>query len=81
MSTILYTRGITLETQEMTRALDSANVPYIKVNVGEDMLYEDFLATYPQNTKLPFIVMDGTKINGYRELVEHLLNRPTTLYG
>lgn len=81
MATLVYIRGITMESAEIMRTLDAVNEPYVKVDVGNDMLMEDFLATYPNNVSLPLVIMNGNKFYDSRSLKEHLLGRPSVLLG
>lgn len=80
MATLVYFRDSNLQTQEMMRTLDAVREPYVTVHVGNDMLTEDFLATYP-NTMLPLVIMNGVKFNDIRSLKEHVLGRPDILLG
>lgn len=80
MATLVYMRESGFAAQDMLRTLDAVGEPYVTINVGTDMLTEDFLATYP-GASLPFVIMNGVKFNDGRSLKEHLLNRPGVLYG
>lgn len=81
MSTIFYYREDNMVSQNMRRTLDAVREPYIPVQVGSDMLMEDFLQTYPSDQSLPLVIMNGQKFNDHRALKEHLLNRPGMLLG
>jgi glutaredoxin len=49
--------------------------------IGEDILREDFTATFPEVRTAPFIIIDGVKVGGFEQLREYLDNKPEFLAG
>jgi glutaredoxin len=50
------------------------NIEFMEVNIGSDMLREDFISMFPEQKTVPLIFIGGQKIGGYKELVEHFNN-------
>lgn len=73
MSTIVvYSKANCVYCDRAKALLNSKGLPYVETRLGEDILREDFMATFPEVRTMPFIIIDGVKIGGYTELVKHL---------
>lgn len=59
--------------------LEQKQLAFTEVQLGKDMLREDFMSLFPDVRSVPLIVIDGVKIGGYSNLVEWLDTRPQLL--
>lgn len=55
--------------------LSSKNFNYTEVVLGEDLMVEDFKSLFPGVSTVPYIMIDGEKINGFDDLIEWFNNR------
>jgi glutaredoxin 3 len=81
MNVLVYTKK---ECPSCTRAKSLLNLKGIQFResvIGEDILREDFTATFPEVRTAPFIIIDGVKIGGFEQLREYLDNKPEYLAG
>lgn len=73
MSTIIvYSKPNCVYCDRAKALLSSKNLPYTENVLGVDVVREDFMATFPEVRTMPFIIIDGVKVGGYTQLVEHL---------
>ena len=45
---------------------------YVEIVVGKDITREEFLGLFPTAKTVPQIIIDGTHVGGYTDLVEYL---------
>lgn len=74
MQVLIYTRSSPPCTYcvRAKKLLASKDIGYTETDIGPDMSLEDFKATFPEVRTLPLIIIDGVKIGGYDQLVQHL---------
>lgn len=68
----IYTRPGCHFCQSAKLLLDSKNIHYGELVVGEDLTAEEFKQLHPLVGYVPYVMVDGNPIGGYTQLVEHL---------
>ncbi len=82
MSTVLiYSKPGCAYCEKAKNLLKIRNVAFTESVLGADILTEDFVSMFPDVKSVPLIIVDGVKIGGYHELVEHIAKRPEFLAG
>lgn len=82
MKVLMYTKTNCPHCVRAKSYLNVKGIEYTEMEIGKDVLREDFVATYPDVKTVPFFVIDGVKIYGNEQLREHLEgNTPTFLVG
>lgn len=81
MNVLIYSKKDCPSCIKAKSLLNVKGIPYRESIIGEDILREDFVATFPEARTAPFIIIDGVKVGGYEQLKEHLDNRPEFLAG
>ena len=81
MNVLIYSKKDCPSCVKAKSLLNVKGIPYRESIIGEDILREDFVATFPDVRTAPFIIIDGVKVGGYEQLKEHLDNRPEFLAG
>lgn len=77
MNVLMYTKRNCSFCDKAKMLLNIKGVSYTESVIGEDILREDFMATFPNVLSVPFILIDGTKVGGYEQLREYFDNKPT----
>lgn len=54
--------------------LNAKGIMFTETVIGRDVLREDFMEMFPDQKSVPLIFIDGNRIGGYTELVEHFNN-------
>lgn len=80
MNVLIYSKKDCPSCVKAKALLNIKGIEYNESVIGEDILREDFMATFPDVRTVPFIIVDGVKIGGYEQLREHL-DRPEFLAG
>lgn len=81
MNVLIYTKKDCSFCVKAKSLLNLKNIPYREAVIGEDILREDFIATFPNVKTVPYIIIDGVQVGGYEQLREYLENRPQFLAG
>jgi glutaredoxin len=81
MNVLVYTKKDCSSCVKAKSLLNIRGVSYKETVIGEDILREDFAATFPEVRTAPFIIIDGVKVGGYEQLREYLDNKPEFLAG
>ena len=68
MQTIVYTKPDCPYCSSAKLLLTIKQIPYTEVEIGKDILREDFVATFPEVRTAPYIILNGVKLGGYDEL-------------
>ena len=71
MSALIYTKEACPFCVQAKALLVQKNIEFMEVNIGTDMLREDFISMFPEQKTVPLIFINGQKIGGYTELKEH----------
>lgn len=71
MKALIYTKDACPFCVQAKALLVQKGIDFMEVNIGTDMLREDFIAMFPEQKTVPLIFIDGQKIGGYSELKEH----------
>lgn len=75
MSIVVYTKPDCHYCSSAKLLLTINQKEYTELEIGKDVLREDFVATFPDVRTAPLIVINGVKIGGYNELKRHLDNQ------
>ena len=75
MSAIVYTKPNCHFCGSAKLLLTIKQIPYTEVEIGKDILREEFLDTFPAVRSAPLIIMNGVTIGGYEQLKTHLDDR------
>lgn len=75
MNTIVYTKNECPYCTKAKALLTAKGLVYTEVNVGEDIMREDFISLFPNVQTVPFIMIEGKQIGGYVALVEYFNNQ------
>ena len=75
MNTVLYSKNSCPYCVKAKALLTAKGLVYTEVNVGEDIMREDFISLFPNVQTVPFIMIEGKPIGGYVALVEYFKNR------
>ena len=54
--------------------LNAKGIMFTESIIGRDVLREDFAEMFPDQKTVPLIFIDGNRIGGYTDLVEHFNN-------
>lgn len=81
MNVLIYSKKDCPSCIKAKSLLNVKGIQYRESIIGEDILREDFVATFPEVRTAPFIIIDGVKVGGYEQLREYLDNRPEFLTG
>lgn len=81
MNVLIYSKKDCPSCIKAKSLLNVKGIQYRESIIGEDILREDFVATFPDVRTAPFIIVDGVKVGGYEQLREYLDNRPEFLAG
>ncbi len=79
MSAVIYTKPNCPSCIKAKNLLRQNNIQYGETVIGEDIIREDFLSTFPDQKTVPLIIIEGQKVGGFEDLVEWLNNRPQLL--
>jgi alkyl hydroperoxide reductase subunit F len=71
MRVILYSKKQCPYCDKAKALLKLKNTSFEEVIIGEDIMREDFTATFPEVRTVPFVLIDGEKIGGYDQLAEY----------
>ena len=75
MSIVLYSKRNCNYCTKAKALLTAKGATYIEVNIGEDIMKEDFTSLFPNVQTVPFVLIDGKPIGGYVALVEYYANQ------
>lgn len=75
MSTFVYTRPDCHYCSSAKLLLTIKQIEFTVVEIGKDILREDFVDLFPEVKSAPFIILDGVKIGGYNELKAYFDNQ------
>lgn len=75
MNTVIYSKKDCPYCVKAKALLTAKGAIYTEVNVGEDIMREDFMSLFPNVQTVPFILIDGKEIGGYVALVEYYNNQ------
>ena len=75
MNTVIYSKKDCPYCVKAKALLTAKGSVYTEVNVGEDIMKEDFVSLFPNVQTVPFILIDGKQIGGYVALVEYYANQ------
>ena len=81
MNVLIYTKKDCPSCIKAKSLLNIKGIDYKESVIGEDILREDFVATFPEVRTAPFVIADGVKIGGYEQLREYIDNKPEFLAG
>lgn len=81
MNVLVYTKKDCPSCIKAKSLLNIKGITFKESVIGEDILREDFTATFPEVRTAPFIIIDGAKVGGYEQLREYLDNKPEFLAG
>ncbi len=81
MNVLVYTKKDCPSCIKAKSLLNIRGIPFKESVIGEDILREDFVATFPDVRTAPYIIVDGVKVGGYEQLREYLDTRPEFLAG
>lgn len=81
MNVLVYTKKDCPSCIKAKSLLNIKGIDFRESVIGEDILREDFVATFPEVRTAPLIIVDGVKIGGYEQLREYIENRPEFLAG
>lgn len=75
MNNVIYTKKDCPYCVRAKALLTAKGVTYTEVNIGEDIMKEDFVSLFPNVTTVPYIIMEGNPVGGYVSLVEYFNNK------
>lgn len=75
MNTVIYSKNDCPHCLKAKALLTAKGLTYTEVNVGEDIMREDFISLFPNVQTVPFIMIEGKQIGGYVALVEYFNNQ------
>ncbi|CAB4143468.1 GrxC Glutaredoxin and related proteins [uncultured Caudovirales phage] len=81
MNVLVYTKKDCPSCIKAKSLLNIRGIQFRESVIGEDILREDFTATFPEVRTAPFIIIDGVKVGGFEQLREYLDNKPELLQG
>lgn len=81
MNVLIYTKKDCSSCVKAKSLLNIRGIDFKESVIGEDILREDFTATFPEVRTAPFIIIDGVKVGGFEQLREYLDNKPEFLQG
>lgn len=81
MNVLVYSKKDCPSCIKAKSLLNIRGISFREAVIGEDILREDFTATFPDVRTAPFIIIDGVKIGGFDQLREYLDNKPEYLAG
>jgi glutaredoxin 3 len=76
MSIVVYTKTNCHYCNSAKMLLTIKQKEYTEVEIGKDILREDFMEKFADVRSAPLIVIDGVKIGGYDQLKEYFDSRP-----
>ena len=79
MNVLVYTKKDCPSCIKAKSLLNIKGIDFKESVIGEDILREDFVATFPEVRTAPLIIVDGVKIGGYEQLREYIETRPEFL--
>lgn len=72
MEVLVYTKPDCHYCNSAKLLLTIKQIEYKEVEIGKDIIREDFVSIFPNVRTAPLIIIDGVKIGGYNELKRHL---------
>ena len=72
MNIIVYTKTLCGSCVKAKNLLNNRNLPYDEVEIGKDILRDEFMSLFPGVMTAPFIIIDGVKVGGYEQLERYL---------
>jgi len=79
MNVLIYTKPGCGPCVKAKALLKMKGIDFTEMTIGMDLLSEDFIATFPEQKSVPFVLINNEKIGGYNELVEYFDSRPQFL--
>ena len=71
---VVYTKDACPSCNKAKALLALKGKTYTEVNVGQDIIREQFMNLFPNVKTVPFIIIDGVQIGGYDKLAEYFDN-------
>lgn len=81
MNVLVYTKKDCTSCVKAKSLLNIRGIAFREAVIGEDILREDFTASFPNVRTAPYIIIDGVSVGGFEQLREYLDNRPEFLAG
>jgi glutaredoxin len=72
MNIAVYTKTGCPSCVKAKNLLNNRNLAYDEVEIGKDILREEFMSLFPGVMTAPFIIIDGVKVGGYEQLELYL---------
>ena len=72
MNIAVYTKTGCSSCVKAKNLLNIHKLPYDEVEIGKDILREEFMSLFPGVMSAPFIIIDGVKVGGYEQLERYL---------
>lgn len=76
MNVIVYSKSDCPYCVKAKNLLTQKGFDYTEVVIGQDILREDFVSTFPEQKTVPLIMIDGVKVGGYDKLTEWFNAQP-----
>lgn len=76
---IVYTKPNCPYCNKAKYLLQSQGIAITENVIGDNILREEFVSLFPEQKTVPLIFIDGVKIGGYEQLVEHFGSNPSFL--
>ena len=68
---VVYTKSDCPSCTKAKTLLAVKGKTYTEVNVGQDIIREEFMNLFPNVKSVPFIIIDGVQLGGYDKLTEY----------
>ena len=68
MKALIYTKQNCSYCVKAKNLLNIKQVEFTEVEIGKDMLREDFISMFPEQKSVPLIFIDDNRIGGYDDL-------------
>lgn len=72
MNIAVYTKTGCSSCVKAKNLLNNRSLSYDEVEIGKDILREEFMSLFPGVMAAPFIIIDGVKVGGYEQLERYL---------
>jgi glutaredoxin len=73
---LIYTKDNCSYCVKAKNLLRLVEIPYVESIIGQDITREDFIDLFPEHRSMPLIFINGEKVGGYNELLDHLERNP-----
>lgn len=79
-SILVYTKDDCPYCTYAKNLLAEKGLEYTENKIGHALIREEFVSIFPDVKTLPLIIVNGTKIGGYKELVEYINNEQSKTF-